>query len=411
MTEGNWQIDYQCPQCGAPVTLDETDRILACPYCRTKLYLVREDGFRYVIPHHQGQDREIYHLPYWRVKGSQFFFRDMQAQFRFVDINRKAVGLTQIPQSLGVRPQAMKLRFLTPEMPGILLAPERSAMESIFPPGDHDVDGGADFIGEVTSLIYTPVYLEGKILYDAVTNRRLNDLAEPGVLRDLPRTDPTSDGKIFFLPTLCPRCGWNLEGEKDALSLHCNNCHSLWQYRKNRLEELDFTILASPAVPDSYLPFWKMKVAADGFALESYADLIRLANLPKVTTPLRETIPLYFWSPAFRINPGLYLRWIRQMTVSQPTVERHANPESISTQMLHPVTLPLTEAMEGVRTNIGQLLSDKRRLLQTLAGTKINLLESELVYHPFIRKNSELIHAGMGLTVDGNALSLAFHLS
>jgi len=410
-TEGNWQIDEQCPQCGAPVTLDETDRILVCPYCRTKLYLVREDGFRYVIPCSQRQNRGIYYLPYWRVKGSQFFFQDMQAQFRFVDINRKAIGLSVIPQSLGVRPQAMKLRFLTPETPGIFLTPEGTAMESIFSSTDHDVNGGADFIGEVTSLIYTPVYLEGKTLCDAVTNRRLNDLTNPDLFRNLPRTDLTSDGKIQFLPTLCPHCGWNLEGEKDALTLHCSNCRSLWQYRKNQLEKLNFTILASSSKPDSFLPFWKMKIASNGFALKSCADLIRLANLPKVTTPLLETTPLYFWSPAFKINPGSYLRWIRQMTVLQPAVEKHANPESISTQMLHPVTLPLTEALEGVRTNIGQLLSDKRRLLHTLAKAKIVLLESELVYHPFIRKNHELIHAGMGLTVDRNALSLAFHLS
>lgn len=411
MTDGNWQIDYQCPQCGAPVMLDETDRILACPYCRTRLYLFRQNGFRYIIPHNQERNREIYYLPYWRVKGSLFFFRDLQPQFRFIDINRKAVGLPMIPPSLGVRPQAMKLRFLTPEIPGIFLAPEGSAMESIFPPEHHPVNTGCDFIGEVSSLIYTPVYLEKSTLYDAVTNRRLGNPADPGLFRDFPRTNPISDGKILFLPTLCPHCGWDLAGGKDALTLHCGNCHRLWRYRRDRLEELDFTILPSPSQPDSYLPFWKMKIAAKDFPLESYADLIRLANLPRVATPVLETTPLYFWSPAFKISPALYLRWIRQMTVSQPAVERHANPESIPSRGLHPVTLPLEEAVEGVRTNIGQLLSDKRRLLHTLAKTKIVLLDSDLVYHPFIRKNSELIHAGMGLTVDRNALSLAFHLS
>jgi len=67
--------------------------------------------------------------------------------------------------------------------------------------------------------------------------------------------------------------------------------------------------------------------------------------------------------------------------------------------------------LEGVRINIGQLLSDKKRLLPSLAEANISLLESDLVYEPFMRRNSELIHATLGLSVDRNALSLAFHLS
>lgn len=411
MTDSNWKIDYQCPQCGAPVILDETDRILSCPYCRTKLYLVKEDGFRYVIPHNERPDRNIYYLPYLRVKGSHFSFRDLQLQFRFVDISQKALPLSMIPPSLGVRPQAMKLRFLTPESRGIFLDPQGKALDSIFLPGESGEPDGADFIGEVTSLIYAPVYLEGKTLYDAVTNQRINDLPDPDLLETLPRTDPVKRAKMMFLSTLCPHCGWNLEGERDALSLYCPNCRTLWQCRKDRLETIDFTIVTSPSPPDIYLPFWKMKIAVGGFCLESVGDLIRLANLPKVATPELDSIPLYFWSPAFKINPALYLRWTRLMTISQPTVEKNPNVDSIPVQALHPVTLPLSEAVEGARMNIGQLLSDKRRLLPLLTKTSISLLDAELVYQPFMRRNSELIHATLGLTVDRNALSLAVHLS
>jgi DNA-directed RNA polymerase subunit RPC12/RpoP len=411
MNDSSWKIDYQCPQCSAPVILDETDRLLSCPYCRTKLYLIKEDGFRYLIPHDETAGREIYYLPYWRVKGSRFCFQESQVRFRFVDLTQKAVPIPMIPLSLGVRPQAMKLRFLTPESQGIFLAPQGKAMEVAFPPNEPGNEVGGDFIGEITSLIYTPVYLEGKTLFDAVTNRRLNDLGDPELLRTLPRTDPVKSAKILFIPTLCPRCGWNLEGEKDALTLGCHNCHTLWQCRKDRLETIAFTIVASPSKPDLYLPFWKMKIAAGGFCLESVGDLIRLANLPKVSTPELESMPLHLWSPAFKINPALYMRWTRQMTVVQLPVEKEPNPESFPAQALHPVTLPLSEAVEGVRMNIAQLLSDKRRLLKTLAGTSITLLEAELVYQPFRRQNSELIHTTLGLTVDRNALSLAVHLS
>lgn len=410
MNDSRWQIDYQCPQCGAPVILDETDCILSCPYCRTKLYLVKEDGFRYIIPHNESPDREIYYLPYWRVKGSHFSFLDRQVQFRFVDITQKAVPIPLIPQTIGVRPQAMKLKYLMPESPGFFLTPQGKALESVFPSGAPDEAGGADFIGEVTSLIYTPVYLEGKTLYDAVTKQRINDLPDPALMAHLPRTDPVKSAKIIFLSTLCPQCGWNLEGAKDALTLCCPHCHTLWQCRKDHLETLAFTIVASSVQPDLYLPFWRMKIAAGEFCLASVGDLIRLANLPKVATPELDATPLYFWSPAFKINPALYMRWTRLMTVSQPAVVKDSNSEWFPAPSLHPVTLPLSEAVEGVRMNIGQLLSDKR-LLPTLAGTNITLLDAELVYQPFRQQNSELIHTTLGLTVDRNALSLAVHLS
>ena len=57
MNGTKWQIEQGCPQCGAPVTLDETDRLLACPFCRTRLYLVPEGHFRYHIPPAAGNRR------------------------------------------------------------------------------------------------------------------------------------------------------------------------------------------------------------------------------------------------------------------------------------------------------------------------------------------------------------------
>ena len=408
----SWQIDDQCPQCGAPVVLDEADRILKCPYCRTKLYLSKEDGFHYIIPPHGNSDRQIYYVPYWRLKGSHFWTENLQVKSRFIDISQKAVSLHMLPQSLGVRPQAVNLKFAPPETPGIFLAPQITIRDAFGLPDDQDgQDTFSDFIGEVVSLIYTPVYLEGKTLFDAVTAQRMNDLPDPTLLSALPGTNPGASAKILFLPTLCPQCGWNLEGEKDALSLGCNNCRSLWLYRGTHLEQLPFTTMPSPETPDLLLPFWKMKITAEGFAVASVADLIRLANLPKVATPTLESTPLYFWSPAFKINPSLYMRWTRIMTVAQPTVQADDKMGTESLQIFHPVTLPLVEAVEGVRMNLGQLLSDKQRLLYALGRAKITLVDAELVYHPFRRQNNELIHTTLGLTVDQNALSLAVHLS
>ncbi|MBN1548860.1 MAG: hypothetical protein JW902_19575 [Syntrophaceae bacterium] len=408
----NWQIDYQCPQCGAPVVLDEADRIMKCPYCRTKLYLSKEDGFQYIIPSCQQQDRQIYYVPYWRLQGSRFWFENLQVKSRFIDVSQKAVAIPLISPTLGIRPQAVKLKFAAPEMPGIFLTPQITIRNAFGLPDSQDnQDSLTDFIGEVLSLIYAPVYLNGKTLYDAVTEQRMKDLPDPSLLFDLKKTNPAVSAKILFLPTLCPHCGWNLEGEKDALTLSCDNCKTLWIYQKNRLVQLPFTALHSPEKPDIWLPFWKMKIQAEGFAVDSYADLIRLANLPKVANPSLESTPLYFWSPAFKINPALYMRWARIMTVAQPTITADDKTANGSLLTFHPVTLPLSEAVEGVRMNLGQLLSDKRRFLHALSKAKITLIDGELVYHPFRQRNSELIHTTLGMTVNRNALSLAVHLS
>ena len=36
----SWEVELQCPQCGAPVTLEEADRILSCAFCRVRLIMI-----------------------------------------------------------------------------------------------------------------------------------------------------------------------------------------------------------------------------------------------------------------------------------------------------------------------------------------------------------------------------------
>ena len=65
-------IEHQCPQCGAPATLEETERLFTCPFCRVKSYLVTRDYFRYMLPHAAPAGKSLVFLPYWRFKGSFF---------------------------------------------------------------------------------------------------------------------------------------------------------------------------------------------------------------------------------------------------------------------------------------------------------------------------------------------------
>ena len=65
-------IEQECPQCGAPLTVTETDRLLECPFCDTKNFLFTPNYFRYILPG-KAPDRELIYAPYLRFRGSVFF--------------------------------------------------------------------------------------------------------------------------------------------------------------------------------------------------------------------------------------------------------------------------------------------------------------------------------------------------
>jgi hypothetical protein len=150
-----------------------------------------------------------------------------------------------------------------------------------------------------------------------------------------------------------------------------------------------------------------MKVRIAGMELSSYADLIRLGNLPKVITPAFEAAPLYFWSPAFKVNPALYLRWARQMTIFQPGGDAG---DRLPATAIYPVTLPLSEATEGVIITLAQIINDKSTCYPKLPGLRASLLGARLEFHPFTSSRNELLHAAMKVTLDKTALSYGIRL-
>ena len=405
---GNWQIEHQCPQCGAPVVLDEADRLLICPYCKTKLFLVTEDHFRYCIQTKDSPPGETIYVPYWRLKGSSFSILINEVTNRFFDANRLALNFSGIPASLGLRPQVFKLRFASPRVEGIFLKPGLSAQTIIqqisgaeYPSNLHQA-----FIGETVSLIYSPMYRENDILYDSILKRPVYTL-KPGEIDGLLASGRQQDWDIAFVSTLCPQCGWDLEGGKDTLVLTCRNCDSAWTCKGTTFEKVAFSVMANVEPDTYYLPFWRMKTRIEGITLQSYADLIRLGNLPKVISYTFEEKELYFWSPAFKVNPSLFLRWSRQLTTFQPGGEAI---EKLPVRSIYPVTLPISEAIKSIIITMASIITDKRKFLAILPEIRISLEESQLVYHPFVLSHNELVHAKTGLSIDRNALNFGMFL-
>ncbi len=404
MNGSNWQIQQQCPQCGAPVTLDEADRLFLCGYCRTKLYLASAGPFRYHIPPPPLPGRAILYLPYWRLKGLAYRLAGLEVEQRFVDTNILALGLGGLPASLGLRPQAMKLHFVSAKTEGRFLAPGRLPEEAA---PRFDTAGRPtrlteqSYIGEMVSIIYSPVFVEGRCLYDAILKKPVPGWQTFNGESLLPLPD-AAPWQVRFVSTLCPHCGWDMEGERDALVMTCRNCASAWSCDGEEFRPVPFRYLESPSEPFVYLPFWRLAARLEGIPMDSFADLIRLGNLPRVATPALEAAPLHFWSPAFKVNPALFIRWTRQMTVFQP--EGRAT-ENLPRTPAHPVTLPVSEAFETIPITLAAVAANKRMFLSALPDVKIRPGEHELVYHPFVLRQNELVHAFLGLSMDRRALS------
>lgn len=410
MDQGIWKIEHACPQCGAPVVLDEADRLFSCPFCRTKLQLATPDHFRYHIPVPDRGDNDRIYLPYWRLRGTSYTVQAGGIIPRFVDTSILATGARDLPRSLGLRPQAMTVKFTSPDLPGRFVEASLQARTAVPAMESSDPSGHSDyrvFVGETVSLVYTPADLRNGILYDALLKRPLSRWNEDSNTRSLSEMKPPN-WQVRFISTLCPHCGWDLDGEGDAQILLCRNCDSAWQCAGTQFERVSFSVMAASSRKEVlYLPFWRMTPRVEGIPLGSFADLIRLANLPKAIDSGFEKKPAFFWAPAFKLSPALFLRWARQMTAFQPDGK---TGESLAGASFHPATLTGREAAESMKITLAGLAVDKRRVHPRLSEMRVSATEIMLVYQPFVAGRHELVHETMGTSISRTALSFSTYL-
>jgi hypothetical protein len=407
----NFLIEHQCPQCGAPAILEETDRLFACQYCRVNSYLMPDGFFRYLLPHAPNLNKDILYFPYWRFKGILFFCGPSGIQNRFVDISHQAIDAPNFPISVGVRSQAMKLRFATADMDGRFLNPSQSFDKflstfqerfgkSLPKPILHQAN-----IGETLSLIYSPFYLTDK-LYDAILDKPVSaKLPEDFDIENFSGDRP--ERHIHFVSTLCPNCGWSLEGERDTLVLVCKNCNSTWYPAGKKLKQLKFAHFPGKGDRTIFLPFWRIKADISGINLDSYADLIAVANLPKVVQNAWKDIPFRFWSPAFKVRPKVFLHLATHATLSQPHEE--LTPE-LPDARIYPTTLPIKEAVESLKITLANFMKPRKSLMERVCDIQIKAKKFTLVFLPFDEGHHELIQPDYHLTINKNVLALSKNL-
>jgi hypothetical protein len=411
VTLGRWKVEHNCPQCGGPIALTEDERILTCDYCRVKLYVASEGGMlRYALPPRHADVGSIVMAPYWRLRGQTFRADGPGLASRLLDGTRLACPAPGLAPTLGVRPQAMSLRFASAALADRFLsptvAPQFSAVRTMRNPK-------ARLIGDpvfevpllpVTSIVYQPVRLSSGV-FDAVGSRRITrDDAETW----LPQAG-TVDARppaVTFLATLCPWCSWQLDCHPESLVLTCGLCRSAYVAGDKTLRELGYSRLPNGDWEVAgHVPFWRVRAETPGVDVGSFADFIRFANLPMVAQPGADRQPIDYWLPAFATSPDQFLRFARTMTVARlepvPAGRQHeAKPMSAP----GPVTMPPSALPSAVKVLLADMGHPKTTVFPRLAEATPRIVRTELVYVPVADGGAEFVHPESELVVQKSVL-------
>jgi DNA-directed RNA polymerase subunit RPC12/RpoP len=404
-SDTSFHVRHECPQCGAPVTLLEDDRMFSCAYCRVKLFLQSRDFFRYCIPPAEDVHEEIFYVPYWRFRGLYYTVVPFSLQGRVLDQTFLASGHGAFPNNLGFRPQVLTLRFASSAPPGRFLLPKIPFRDLTSLAEEKASFFGASgtaflraFIGRTAGMIYAPVYIRDGAVHDAVLKRPLSAWT-PATEEEFRSAGPRTTWNVEFLSTLCPECGWQLSGENESAAFLCGNCVSAWELSGGGLKRTEFIVAPGEKQGLYYAPFWRMSVAAEGIELRTYADLVRTANLPKAVRPEWERQELFFWLPAFRTNPNQFLRLAKLLTFAQPRIVNDDRRVRTSSTSFEPITLGAGDAAGGLKAVLALLANDSRKLYPLLPEVGLQLKSAALVLLPFERNGAELTEAGLNFSI------------
>ena len=242
-----WLIDFQCPRCAGNVSLEETERIFTCAWCRVKLCLGSRGPLECYIPAPPGPGENALYVPYWRLKGMAFTCTAGSIQSGAVDLSHIALTAKTLPWSLGIQTQLARLRFLAPGVAGTFFAPTLTIGEAIagceanlkqlgIPPWTETALHRA-WIGEQTSLLYYPLARRDGQIVDALQDRIFESVGQ-WEARAPAAKQP--DFQVRFYAATCPDCGVDLDGDRDTLVLTCRNCDRAWKRGSEGLEEMPF---------------------------------------------------------------------------------------------------------------------------------------------------------------------------
>ncbi len=405
------RVEQPCPQCGGLITLSAADRLLICPYCGVKNFLQTNGPFRYALPHivDGGDPNQLLYAPYLRFKGNVFFITENGISYRVVDTTQDGFPMPGLPPSLGMRPQAMKLVRLNGASQGRFLrlsvkAPvilEKAARINALAKKDGKTMYHRAYIGENVSFIYLPMIRENNQLLDAVIDAPLTDLDKvAGYPLKGSRFKPR--WQVTFQATLCPRCGWSLDGEGDCLVLTCSNCDTAWQLSASGLERISCRIVPGDTDTALYLAFWKISAHLPSMKIWSFADFMAQTNQPVVPRKEWHERVMNFWVPAFKVRPKIFLQTGRQTTIGQWRLD--ADQELNVLPNLYPVTLPFSEACQALKVLLAASTASRKKIFPYLPGARPENISSHLVFLPFKDKKHDWVQPQTGTVIAKSVL-------
>jgi rubredoxin/DNA-directed RNA polymerase subunit RPC12/RpoP len=402
-----FKAEQECPQCGALLELDEADHILDCPFCNTKSFLSVPDYYRFVLPHQQNEADLVY-VPYLRFRGSVFSCHETTIKHRIADITHLGTPLNALPPSLGFRPQALKLHFASPELPGTFLKNFLDVDNALKKVTTYSAITDKIYhqaqIGEILSLIYLPLAVRDSKLHDAITGDLVAKLPDDHDVFSKVR-DKHTNWKMTSLATICPQCGWNLDGAKGSVALSCDNCKTVWEATDRGFSQISFESCQTTTNDPLFMPFWRITTSSVGVAINSVADYIRETNQPRMPQKEWEDIPMNFWCPAFKIRPKIFLQLASQLTNSQRNLKATESLPKFT--KLYPVTLPKSEAVQSLKIILANTATNKKKIMPLLAETNFSISAITLAYVPFSDNGYNLFQDDVRANINKKVLEWA----
>lgn len=407
-------IEQSCPSCGAPIVINEADRLIGCPYCEVKNYMIGSGLSRFALPD-KVPDRiakeNLVYVPYLRFKGSIYYCLGYEVQHAVIDTTRLAIEGSIFPASLGLRPQAMKVvpvnadhsgRFIRQTIEPETIFTQAIKLTALFGPEKKQPLYHRAFIGETLSRIYLPLYVQEDTIFDGVTNLEVGKVGPFWSASIAQAATFQQSWEPRFLSTLCPHCAAPMAGEADSLVLHCPNCQTMWEEKAGCFVPIDWQNIKGDNAEDLALPFWKITLegGADSL-LQTFADFLSLTNQPILVKKQDETLPLSFWIPAFKLTPALFLQVAHYLTVSQ---KRIPQGEQENLTQAYPVNLPQKEAIQALKSVLAAAALSKKSVLPLLESLKMLPEKITLVYLPFRDAGHDRIQRHTSVALNSAAL-------
>jgi len=181
----------------------------------------------------------------------------------------------------------------------------------------------------------------------------------------------------------------------------CKGCLRAFRISHTGLKQIGVQCVPSDSDIDIFIPFWKLSINFTRMSCSKYSDIIKLANLPKAVLEEHKVKDFYFFIPAFKVNPKLFLRLGKQASLLQPnSIPLDGLPEID----FYPADLSIKEGLEAVPPVLLDICKRKKDIWGMLVKEKIKLERYSLVYLPFKGSGLEYVQHEFGFSLPKNSL-------